>query len=553
MSPLQQPILENLVNQSIAFISVFDKTGLADFARVLVEQYNTVIISTGGTRKYLAEHQIDSIESAEITGFEELLGGRVKSLHPHIFAGILAETTDRENIVREKNDLNLPFTIDIVVANLYPFEAERDALKEKNACTSENFDHLLHFIDIGGSALLRAAAKNYPAVSVLSNCRQYSSFLEELSNTEGTPSLAFKKRLAYSAFSLTAYYDGLIAQAFADESTAFLQQTKSTDGPLKQNMGLPDLMGLPLAKIEDLRYGENPHQKAALYGVATQLPDYKCMHGKALSFNNILDMQAAWQIVVEFSESYACAIVKHNNPCGVALSETSVDDAFQRALDTDPVSAFGGVVAFNDIVSKAAAKIMHSLFLEVIIAPGFEEDAFDLLSSKKNIRLVTRELPKPSSQVPLEFKHVSETLMLVQTVDIEKRREQEKKFAIATQEKPNPDQMEDIAFAWKVVKHCKSNAIVLAKNKKTVGIGAGNTSRIGALENALKLACDQSKGAVLASDGFLPHEDNVYAAAQARVGVIVQPGGSIKDGAVISLANENKIAMITTGIREFKH
>jgi phosphoribosylaminoimidazolecarboxamide formyltransferase/IMP cyclohydrolase len=526
----------SLTGKKIAFISVFDKQKLEPLARTLVEKYNYVLVSTGGTKKYLDERQIPVLESSEITGFEELLGGRVKSLHPEIFAGILAEEKDRGP------QANLPFAVDTVVVNLYPFEAERDRLITESGETDPL--HLLHFVDIGGPSLIRAAAKNFPVVNVLSHAGQYDDFLAELEKGQGRTGFDFRKRLAVEAFAQTAYYDSLIHQYFL----AQLQANKQA--PLPD--ALPDMMTLPLAKITNLRYGENPHQKAALYGLARRETDFEALHGKELSYNNILDMQAAWNIVTEYAEHPACVIVKHNNPCGVAISTRSTEDAFMRALDTDPLSAFGGVVAFNQIVSEGAAKAMKDIFLEVVIAPGFAPAAFDLLSSKKNLRLIRRALPEKQAH-PLEFKQVADTLFLVQGVDDHLLSEQESRFKVATAQKPTDTQLEDMVFAWKVVKHVKSNAMVLAKEGRTVGIGGGQTSRIGALENALKLACDQAKGAVLASDGFLPHEDNIYAAAQARVGAIIQPGGSVKDPDVIQLANQYKIAMVTTGVREFKH
>jgi phosphoribosylaminoimidazolecarboxamide formyltransferase/IMP cyclohydrolase len=523
-----------LRGKKVAFISVFDKQGLEPLARALAEQYGYVLLSTGGTKKYLDERGIPAIESSEITGFDELLGGRVKSLHPEIFAGILAESQDREN------NAAVPFTVDAVVVNLYPFEAERDRVAQ-----SEDGDpdplHMLHFIDIGGSALLRAAAKNYPVVNVLGSPAQYDGFLAELANGQGQTSLGFRKRLAVQAFAQTAYYDSLIHCYLASQLP-----------PGQAGEMLPDSLTLPLSRITTLRYGENPHQKAALYGVGKRQVDFEYLHGKELSYNNILDMQSAWNIATEFTENPACVIVKHNNPCGVAISTRSLSDAFQRALDTDPLSAFGGVVAFNQPVTEQTARHMKDIFLEVIIAPDFEPAAFELLSTKKNLRLVKRELPMAKAG-QLEFKQVADELFLVQGVDDNALGEQEQRFKVATEQKPTDAQLEDMVFAWKVVKHVKSNAIVLAKDGKTVGIGGGQTSRIGALENALKLACDDAKDAVLASDGFLPHEDNIYAAAQARVGAIIQPGGSVKDPEVIKLANQYHIAMVTTGIREFKH
>lgn len=522
----------SLAGKKIAFISVFDKQKLEPVARALVEKYGYVLLSTGGTKKYLDERQIPAIESSEITGFDELLGGRVKSLHPEIFAGILAEEKDRQN------KADVPFEVDTVIVNLYPFEAERDRMDKEG----EDNDplHLLHFVDIGGPSLLRAAAKNFPIVNVLSNAGQYEDFLAEMEKGNGQTSFGFRKQLAVEAFAQTAYYDSLIHHHFS----AQLLKT--------QNSPLPDIMTLPLTKITNLRYGENPHQKAALYGLAKREVDFEYLHGKELSFNNILDMQAAWNIVTEFTENPACVIVKHNNPCGVAISTRSVEDAFTRALDTDPLSAFGGVVAFNQPVTEGVAKALKDIFLEVIIAPDFDTAAFDILSTKKNLRLMKRDIPEVQVH-GLEYKQVAEELFLVQGVDEKLLSQQESRFKVATDQKPSETQLEDMVFAWKVVKHVKSNAIVLAKDGKTIGIGGGQTSRIGALENALKLACEQAKGAVLASDGFLPHEDNIFAAAQARVGAIIQPGGSLKDPEVIKLANKYNIAMVTTGVREFKH
>lgn len=526
------PELQARLNgKKLAFISVFDKQGVEPLARALTEQYGYTLLSTGGTKKYLADRNISVIESAEVTGFDELLGGRVKSLHPEIFAGILAE---------EKDLAEVPFAVDTVIVNLYPFEAERDRLRS-NPDEHVEPDHLLHFIDIGGSALLRAAAKNYPRVNALSAPTQYQDFLAELSKNQGQTSLGYRKRLAIQAFSQTAYYDALIQRQLQQELVKQAQLLK-----------LPEALNLPLSKVMDLRYGENPHQQAALYGIASRTTDFECLHGKELSYNNILDMQAAWDIAVEFSDSPSCVIVKHNNPCGASISGQSQADAFQRALDTDPLSAFGGVVAFNQPLTAETARRMKDIFLEVVVAPDFEPEAFDLLSAKKNLRLIKRELPT-FKEGAVEFKQVTDRLFLLQCADTQKQGAAEQALKVVTEKKPNNAQLEDMVFAWKVVKHVKSNAIVLAKNGKTVGIGGGQTSRIAALEHALKLACDEAKDAVMASDGFLPHEDNIYAAAQARVGAIIQPGGSVKDSEVINLANKYDIAMITTGIREFRH
>ncbi len=531
------PELQSRLNAGkVAFISVFDKTGLEPLARALVDQFGYTLLSTGGTRQYLEGKGIPAIESSEITGFDELLGGRVKSLHPEIFAGILAQSTDRDAKAA-------PFFVDTVVVNLYPFESEREKFLKEDPETRDP-EHMLHFIDVGGPSLIRAAAKNHPVVNVLSHPTQYETFIAAMTEGKGNTRVTYRKTLAVAAFSATSHYDALIQNHLLSEL-----EGNSAEAGIS---ALPDTLTLPLTKVTDLRYGENPHQMAALYGVASRAVDFEYLHGKELSFNNILDMQAAWNIATEFSDNHSCVIVKHNNPCGVAISDRSQADAFKRALDTDPLSAFGGVVAYNRPVTAAAAKLMKDIFLEVIIAPDFEPEAFEILSTKKNLRLVKRGLPTLQLPRP-EYKQVTDSLFLVQCVDRAKQTDQVTGFKVATESKPSDQQLEDMVFAWKIVKHVKSNAIVLAKDGKTVGIGGGQTSRIGALESALKLACDQATDAVLASDGFLPHEDNIYAAAQARVGAIIQPGGSIKDPDVIKLANQYKIAMVTTGVREFRH
>jgi len=513
-----------------AFLSVFDKTGVEKIARALADHGYT-LISTGGTKTHLQDKGLAVMESSEITGFGELLGGRVKSLHPTIFAGILAE---------RKNTDDLPeLLIDTVVVNLYPFEKERD---ESNFKRNADPNHLLHFIDIGGSALIRAAAKNHPDVNVLCDPAQYDSFVEALNNGNGETTLAYRKQLAVEAFRRSVSYDAAISKFLAADDATLL----------------PDRLTLPLIKIQTLRYGENPYQQAALYGNNTTAVDFEYLHGKELSFNNILDMEAAWRIANEFDadETSACAIIKHNNPCGVATSYQSVADAYQTAFDADPLSAFGGVVGFNRPVDKATAEQMKEVFLEVIIAPDFTPEAMALLTQKKNLRLIKR--PLTGKRQTLDIKQVNDDLFLVQaagpeqTVDVFDRLQGDL-LKIVSKKSPTEDELRDMVFAWKVVKHVKSNAIVLAKGGKTIGIGSGQTSRIAAVEHALKAACDEAKDAVLASDGFFPAVDNIHAAGLARVAAIIQPGGSIKDEEVIKAANDYGMAMVMTGLREFRH
>ncbi len=516
-----------------AFISVSDKTGLADIAQAMVERFSYQLIATGGTYRHLAEAGIPVIDSTELTGFGELAGGRVKSLQPDIFAGILSP----------RDDEALKCLIDTVIVNLYPFE--------QKLAEGLDDDALVEHIDIGGPSLIRAAAKNHRYVNVLCTPAQYEGFAKQLIMNDGETTLAFRKHLAATAFNLTARYDAAIDGYFAQSTPP------STATPVIP--ALADNLTLNLAKLTDLRYGENPHQQAALYTLEQGSGSgYIQHHGKALSYNNLVDMFSAWGIVQEFhpDNGPVCAVIKHNNPCGVATG-TTLADAWHRAFFADSLSAFGGVVAFNQPVDKATADQMTDIFLEVVIAPSFDDDAINLLNQKKNIRLIERAWNEPS-QPPIHLTMVDGQRVLAQ------RLAETQPVAIdtlmaegyvntVTRKKPTASQLDDMRFAWKVVKHVKSNAIVLAKDGQTVGIGVGQTSRIGALEIALRQACDATHGAVMASDGFLPALDNVQAAIQARVGAIIQPGGSIKDKDVVALADQHDLPMLTTGIREFRH
>lgn len=539
---LSRPELaEKLSGKPVAFISVFDKTGLEPVARALTEKYGYALLSTGGTKKYLEERGIPAIESSEITGFENLVGGRVKSLHPEIFAGILAERHPGHRADYEPPAL----LIDTVMVTLYPFEQE---LASRELVSAKDALDLLHMIDIGGSALVRSAAKNFQSVNVLCDSSMYDEFLAELEAGKGRTSVDFRKKLALKAFSRSSQYDATIAQYFATDLEA----------PSASAEVLDETLMVPLKRLQTMRYGENPHQKAALYGLSAQSADFACLQGKELSYNNILDMEAGWGIVREFEDQPACAIIKHNNPCGVATSIRSTEDAWQAALDTDPLSAFGGIVAFNVPVDVATASRMKDVFLEVIVAPEFEVEALEILSAKKNLRLVKREFLPMLPDSRLQFRQVSPELFLVQYDDpaVETRVEvlsHRGEVRVTGEHKPTEQEVADLLFAWKVARHAKSNAIVLAKDGRTVGIGAGHTSRIAALEQALKTACDEAKDAVMASDGFLPVVDNIHAAAQARISAILQPGGSLKDADVLAEANKYDIAMLTTGVREFRH
>ncbi len=492
-----------------ALISVFDKTGIVDFARNLIN-FDYEIISTGGTYKLLKENNIPVIEVKEVTQCAEMLDGRVKTLHPNIFGGILARM-DNESDLKEL-DKNGITPISLVVVNLYPFAQEKT----------------VDFIDIGGVSLIRAAAKNYKDVSLLISPNQYSKFLE---NLENGLSLEYRKSLAVEGFKLTAAYDKLIAETL-DEAV------------------MTERMSLDFEKIQDMRYGENPHQEACLYKLNENV-DFELLNGKELSFNNIVDMSAAFNIVCEFVGITACAIIKHNNPCGVALGD-NVSDAYSKALECDPISAFGGIVAFNQPVDKATAKMLKEMFLEVIIAPAFDDDAVEILSAKKNLRLVKVNMDMLSykNMNILDIKNTKFGALVQTKEDKELGKDN---FKIVTKAKPDERMIEDMVFAWKVVKHVKSNAIVVVKDKRTIGIGMGQTSRIASMEIALAQACDEAKDAVIASDGFFPAIDNIQVAGRSRVAAIIQPGGSIKDADVTEECDKYNISMVHTGIRHFLH
>lgn len=498
-----------------AYISVYDKENIVDFARELVETQNFEIVSTGGTYKVLKENGIKAIEVSEITSCPEMLSGKVKSFHPAIFAGILADATNsKETAEIEKFQIK---NFDMVVVNLYPFQ--------QVASKTDNIDELVKNIDIGGVSLLRAGAKNYKNITVVCDKSDYKKALK--STNEET-----REKLALKAFALTSSYDEIIG------------------AKLSEIFGGMENKKYSFEKFQDLRYGENPHQEAGLYSAGKKV-DYEILWGKELSYNNILDMTAAVNIVSEFYDVPAVAIVKHTAPCGVALGK-DILDAYQKAFDCDPVSAFGGIVAFSQTVNTQIAKLLNSVFLEVVIAPDFDEEAFDILKAKKNLRIVKLNTSlEDYKKIANDEVKITPFGVLIQNSD--KKELDKDTFNVVTKVKPTAEQIEDAIFAWKVAKHAKSNAIVIAKDFKTLAIGQGQTSRICAMEWALDYACDGSKDAVIASDGFLPAIDNIQSAAQGRIALIIQPGGSIKDKEVIEEADKYKMAMIMTGIRHFRH
>lgn len=513
-----------------AFISVYDKEGIVEFAEKLQKIYGYEIISTGGTYDKLKQCGLVVTEISEITGFRELLKGRVKSLHPAIHAGILASRSAKDEIT-ELAENGIDF-IDMVVVNLYPFEK-----------ASENSEmpitELYEYIDIGGVTLLRAAAKNFFSVTSVYSSDLYEKVLEELAANDGNTSYDFRKQLAVRTFRHVSAYDSLIAEQMAKRLL-----------PEEEMEMLPDVFSINLKKVKDLRYGENPHQSAAIYKNSHSVP-YEVLQGKELSYNNMVDITSALNIVDEFPDMPACCIIKHNNPCGAALGR-DITDAYLKAYSCDPISAFGGIIGLNQTVTKEIAEHAVKIFLEVIVAPDFSQDALDILSAKKNLRLV--KLGCSLNDYKTAQRCVIKDLpigTLIQSADNAQLSKDNVK--VVTSCKPTEGHIQDMVFAWKVVKHMGSNAIVVVKDLKTVGLGIGQTSRIASMEIALRQACEEAKDAVIASDGFFPATDNIHAAAQARIGAIIQPGGSIKDAEVIAEAEKYNLPMVTTGIRHFKH
>ena len=514
-----------------ALLSVSDKTGVLEFAKEL-KSLGWDIISSGGTAKLLKDNNVACKEVSEITGFPEILDGRVKTLNPKIHGGILAirDNADHKNQLK-KHDIG---AIDIVAVSLYPFEATMNKIP-KPADKKINQD-VIENIDIGGVALLRAAAKNYKDVLVICDSSDYGIVIEGLKNK--SISEETKLTLAAKAFRHTAYYDSLISNYLTYEK-------------------FPTQGSIPLKKMAGLRYGENPHQEAAIYSNGL---DKTCaaraavqLHGKELSYNNYLDLEAAWRLVNEFSQA-ACAIIKHNNPCGCAEGE-NVKDAYLKALACDPVSAFGGIIAFNKPVDKEVAEELAKLFVECVITPQYSKEALEILTQKKNIRLLTQEVAFKNPTAETEYRYMTDGMLL-------QDRDNALSGAIKpmTKRQPSKQEQEALDFAWKVCKHVKSNAIVLVRGKQTVGVGAGQMSRIDSLNIAIKkmlemtTTFDESKlPLVLASDAFFPFPDVVENAGKAGVKAIAQPGGSIKDQDSINAAEKLDIAMISTDMRHFKH
>lgn len=507
-----------------ALISVSDKTGIVELAGKL-SKLGIKIVSTGGTEKILRENKIDVINISEITGFPECLDGRVKTLHPRIHAGILAIRDKKEHMEQlKKLDID---TIDLVIVNLYPFK--NTILKENSA-----LEEAIENVDIGGPSMLRAAAKNYNDVVAVTDPEDYGRVLSEI-ESYGDVSRDTRFYLAFKVFNHTAAYDALIA--------SYLKEKAGIKGYM-------DSMTLTFEKVQDLRYGENPHQEAAFYRepvpVKGSLVCAEQFHGKELSFNNINDANAAVELLKEF-EGTACVAVKHANPCGVGTG-TDVYEAYKNAYDCDSVSIFGGIVAVNEDMDARTAEEINKIFLEIVIAPGYTDEALNILKAKKNIRILKLDNIKERNLHGKDMKKVSGGL-LIQDMDNEEYVE----LTVVTDRRPSDKEMENLLFAWKVVKHVKSNAIVLAKDNMTVGIGPGQMNRIWAAENSIRQAGERAFGSVMGSDAFFPFPDVVEAAAKAGITAIIQPGGSIKDKESIEACNKYNIAMVFTGMRHFRH
>ncbi len=516
-----------------ALLSVSDKTGVVDFARGLTE-LGVEIVSTGGTARELAGAGVAVRAIEDFTGFPEMMDGRMKTLHPRLYAGLLALRDNEEHLSAAAEHGIEP--VDLVCVNLYPFE---QTVARGDADAAEVVEN----IDIGGPTMIRAAAKNHLFAAVVVDPADYAGVLAELRESGGRLSLTTRERLAASAFALTARYDAAISTWFA----------------LRTHEGFPPHWREAYEKVSDLRYGENPHQRAAFYarvGSPTHLLDgVRQLHGKELSFNNLLDLSSARELVEEFKRP-ACAIVKHNNPCGCALGETG-QAAYERAFACDPQSAYGGVIAVNRHVDRAFAQALAKQFIEVLLAPGFDEEALEVLTEKKNVRLLElAQWPPPLREA--EGKPVLGG-QLVQTRDVVSERREQMRVLTATA--PTVAQWEDLLFAWTVCRHVRSNAIVLAAGgstgSATVGIGAGQMSRVDAVRIAVEKAQaaqpDLLVGAVLASDAFFPFADGPQLAIDAGVSAIIQPGGSVRDEEVIAAADAAGIAMVATGVRHFRH
>jgi len=510
-----------------ALVSVSKKDGLIDFVKGLSEM-GVEILSTGGTAKLLKDNNIPVIQVSDYTGFPEIMDGRVKTLHPLIHGGLLGRRDNEKHLEEMKKHGIKP--IDMVVVNLYPFE---DTISKEGV----KLDEAIENIDIGGPSMLRSSAKNFQDVAVVVNSDDYEDILAEMEENDGAISYDTKMKLSVKAFKHTARYDSLISKYLESKV---------------EGEGFPSILNLQFEKITDLRYGENPHQKAAFYeniGLNKgTLSKAKQLHGKELSYNNILDLNAALELAREFDET-AAVIIKHTNPCGVAIGNNLVS-AYRKARETDPLSAFGGIIGFNKNVDEETAKEIASTFIEAVIAPDYDESALAILKEKKNIRLLKLSNFKEKTEKEYDLRNVSGGLLLQDKDSVTLN---EDNLKVVTNRQPTEKEWSAMRFAWKVAKHVKSNAIIYATENETVGIGAGQMSRVDSSKLAAMKANKPIQGTAMASDAFFPFRDSVDEAAKVGGTAIIQPGGSVKDEEVIAAANEHNIAMVFTGIRHFKH
>ena len=517
-----------------ALISVYDKTGIVEFAKTLAG-LNVEIVSTGGTSRLLAANRIPVREVSDLTGFPEILDGRVKTINPRIAGGVLAI---RENLQHMKQvaENQIPL-VDLVCVNLYPFV---ETIRKPGV----EFQEVIENIDIGGPSLLRAAAKNFQDVAVVTSPDDYRPVAEALMSSGGVLGREMLFSLAQKAFICTARYDAQIAQYLSREG-----------GGADPTAPFPPNVFMDFEKVLDLRYGENPHQRASFYKWGGQpgfgLAAAKQLQGKELSYNNIVDAEAAWNLVREF-ELPACCVIKHTNPCGAALG-SRIRDAYVKAYDADPVSAFGSIIAFNQTVDAETVNELtnvHKLFVEAMVAPSYHPEALSILAAKKNLRVLQVEASANGEDwAQFEIRRVSGGILL-QDVD---RVLVGTESRIVTQRKPTETEREDLQFAWRLAKHVKSNAIVLAEGGRTVGVGAGQMSRVDSVRLSIEKARPTAKGAVMGSDAFFPFRDGIDEAAKAGVTAVIQPGGSVRDAEVIQAADEHGMSMIFTGLRHFKH
>jgi phosphoribosylaminoimidazolecarboxamide formyltransferase / IMP cyclohydrolase len=529
----------------LALLSVSDKTGLVEFATQLVSEFGYDIISSGGTASTLKAAGIPVTKVSDYTGSPEILGGRVKTLHPRIHGGILARRDLPEHLADLEAQQIRP--IDLVVVNLYPFE-------QTIAQPGVSLEAAIEQIDIGGPAMVRASAKNHAHLTILTNPDQYQTYLDELRHQQGTVSFSFRQQAALAAFQHTAAYDRAIATYLEQQIAASQlapEMAPDPQSPAPTASALPQTFSLSGSQIQPLRYGENPHQPAAWYqtgAIATGWAAATKLQGKELSYNNLVDLEAARKIIAEFIEADPTAtIIKHTNPCGSAMGST-IFEAYQKAFQADSISAFGGIVALNRAIDTATAEELTKTFLECVVAPGCDDEAQALLKKKGNVRVLI--LPDLAGGPDYLVKNIAGGF-LVQAADQTLIQPQD--WQIVTDRQPTPAELAEMVFAWKICKHVKSNAIVVSKNRTTLGVGAGQMNRVGSAQIALTQAGEQAQGGILASDGFFPFDDSVRTAAAAGITAIVQPGGSMRDADSIAAANELGIVMAMTGIRHFMH